>query len=804
MARTFPFKTPNIYTPSAANSFKFSYNYSDNMNSLMANNLLVVGEYPENLFWGGVSYEDVPQLYYGAIKYDYDNASITIDNLFDDSFEDVEFTPRQLSYAWIADTQNINHASIAGHALNWGIDFGEDFNNTSYLDPSKAGNFPNARAVYTYFADNIPVNKLGVSIGVKYINIDDWNDSNNTTAGNDLIQQTSLANFIGMRDNDPNYSKYRLVGFYVTGRQFMQADGTIRLATGSSFYFNGPANMLMSNYIRSIFSNFDTTTRPFYKIPIAASNQDRTKFTSGTYIYAEISSQEGFLVNDHTGVLLNEYNGDQTFDITDILNIDTKNTVKRLPYSNGDKYIVFGETTGEFYWARVGFQLRVAPVYNSLDDLLKVIAGYGLFFTSALLDYDSIDNDNIYAPVLDSDNIYHGEYTNGKQNLKNDYFEKPNNNESGYKPTDPKKEEDEDTDPTGTDPKHDRTKRGQPVGKGDSDRMPSLGVFSNYAVMDETNAKEFAGGLWGKPQGWFDKLRNAITPNAMEYFISLTYYPLPIRGTQDEDGRIYIGNGSYITVSHFDIPNTKQTFTFGRVQIKNLKDNIEDEQTYFYDYAPYTNIAIYLPFAGEFELNTNIVMGKTLSLVLFLDISNGQGIWELYNDTDNQSILIKQCQIGVDIPISGLNKTEMGANAINATFQMTQSTIKAAGGIIAAPATGGLSLGMVGGAVSDTIGSIYNLAISSKEIPQYTGGSMGAAACATGYTPYIIYRRPYISNTSNYGNTVGYMLNEERLISDALLTGYTVCRNVDVSGISNATSNERAQIKQILESGFYK
>jgi len=217
MARTFPFETPNTYTPSATNAFKFSYNYSDNMNSLMTNNLMVVGEYPKNLFWGGVSYEDVPQLYYGAIKYDYDNASLTINNLFDDSFENVEFTPRQLSYTWIADTQDSNHASIARSALNWGIDFGEDFNNTSYLDPNKTGNFT-YQAPYTYFADNIPVNKLGVSIGVKYINIDDWNDSNNTTSGSNLIQRTSLANFIGMRDNDPNYSKYRLVGFYVTGR----------------------------------------------------------------------------------------------------------------------------------------------------------------------------------------------------------------------------------------------------------------------------------------------------------------------------------------------------------------------------------------------------------------------------------------------------------------------------------------------------------------------------------------------------------------------------------------------------------
>lgn len=817
MARNFPFETPNTYTPSAANTFQFSYKYSNNMNNLMTNNLLTVGNYPTNLFWGGVSYEDVPQLYYGAIKYDYDTATLTIDNLFNDSFEGVEFTPRQLSYTWIADTQNSDHESIARQALNWGINFGEDFNNTSYLDPNKAGNFPNNRAPYTYFADNIPVNKLGVSIGVKYINIDDWNDSNNTTAGNGLIQRTSLANFIGMRDNDPDYSKYRLVGFYVLGRQIMKADGTIKAmpTTNSPFYYGAPANMLMSNYIRSIFSYLETHVSPFYKIPIAASSGDRTKFTSGTYIYAESSSQQGFLVNDHTGILLNEYNGDQTFDITDILNVNTKNTVKRLPYSNGDKYLIFGETTDEFYWSSVGFQLRVAPVYNTLDDLLKVIAGYGLFFTAALLDYTSINNDNIYAPVLDSDNVYHGQYTNGQKNLLNNYFEKGKNNESTYEPKDPEKEEGE-GDGEGKAP--DQDYRGEMISPWDYRLTPSHSQFVHYAIMSESAVEELATMLWAKPQGFWNTVLTSMYSNPLDYFISLRYYPLQLNGTEIVDDEIYLGRGGLLKFSNqIYNPNMCQFFEFGYVDIKRQYNN-------FLDYAPYTSISVFLPYAGTFELNPTIIMGKRLGLFLHIDMTDGSGIWQLYNVTDGQMVLMKQCKIGADIPISSLNASQMASNIVNAVMQTAQHAIgtasdyigsrgQAAVSAITGGATeGGSSLGGIGGnlghiamqgpnAVLTGLSDAYNIAKASKEIPQYTGGMSGLVASVANHTPYITYNRPVCENPQNYNHVVGRLVNKAYTIST--LTGYTVCRNVDVSGISSATANERAQIKQIMESGFY-
>jgi len=164
----------------------------------------------------------------------------------------------------------------------------------------------------------------------------------------------------------------------------------------------------------------------------------------------------------------------------------------------------------------------------------------------------------------------------------------------------------------------------------------------------------------------------------------------------------------------------------------------------------------------------------------------------------------------------------MCANMINAEFQTVQHTITGATQLALAATAGqagsasaagegsagwnsGAVTGMMAmtlpGALLNGISDQFNKAAANKEIPHYIGGSSGAAACSVNHTPYIVYRKMLFENPSNYDKTVGKKLCATKTITS--LDGYTVCRNVDVSGISNATSNERAQIKKIMESGFY-
>lgn len=331
--------------------------------------------------------------------------------------------------------------------------------------------------------------------------------------------------------------------------------------------------------------------------------------------------------------------------------------------------------------------------------------------------------------------------------------------------------------------------------------------FIHYAAMSTFAIQELSSGLWSVPDTIWEAIKAATTENPMDFFISLRYYPIKfVHNTPQSD--LYIGHNAKLHIANNYYPiNAVEDFGFGTVNITRQYGN-------FLDYQPYTGISIFLPFAGMFDLNPTIVMGRTLSLRLSVDVSDGSGVWSLYNETDQQPVFIKQCRIAADIPLTGLDASQMASNIINASLQTAQHAINSGAGL-ATTILGGLasgegqsvsSVGIKGGPESGIfniqgLSDAYNRAQASKEIPQYTGGSSGAAAQIYNHTPYIVYRRPLCTNPENYAHTVGNLVNKTARISS--LNGLTSCRNVDTSGIGQATDKEKAQIKKILESGFY-
>lgn len=350
--------------------------------------------------------------------------------------------------------------------------------------------------------------------------------------------------------------------------------------------------------------------------------------------------------------------------------------------------------------------------------------------------------------------------------------------------------------------------RGKPIPK--RGNVPGMTEFVHYAAMTPTAINELAVQLWDKPDSFWQKIIAATSENPMDYFISLRYYPVQFNkaGGRSE---MYIGRGGQLHIANNYYPlYPVEEFNCGSIVIARQYNN-------FLDYAPYTRIQIFLPFAGSFELNPTIVMGRTISLWLSVDVSDGSAVWEVYNETDQQPVLVKQCRMGAEIPLSGLDASQMAANVINASLGIVQHTLGAVEGGVGnkmGVATSAIN-GNLGGAINQEVSGAfngpenvltgltdaYNFARASKEIPQYSGGSSGAAACGINHTPYIIYRRPLCTNPENFAHAVGYLSNKTAVIST--LSGFTTCRNVDVSGISQATDKEKAQIKQILESGFY-
>jgi hypothetical protein len=177
-------------------------------------------------------------------------------------------------------------------------------------------------------------------------------------------------------------------------------------------------------------------------------------------------------------------------------------------------------------------------------------------------------------------------------------------------------------------------------------------------------------------------------------------------------------------------------------------------------------------------------------------LTDGSGVWTLRNTTYDYPILIKQCKVGIDIPISGQDAAQKGANIINATLNTAQHAISGFHNLLNAGAQVGGALvsgGMTAGSALQAAESVvntamtglsdsYNMAMANKELPYYSTGSAGAAAAEANSEPYITLRFPLSGNPANFAHTIGNLYNSTDYIRN--LSGFTVCRNVDINGIT--------------------
>lgn len=343
--------------------------------------------------------------------------------------------------------------------------------------------------------------------------------------------------------------------------------------------------------------------------------------------------------------------------------------------------------------------------------------------------------------------------------------------------------------------------------------------FNNYAAFNAIGINQLKVSLWDAPDSFWDALSmlGSNSANYLDYLVSLRVYPYDITAPGDFD-TIYLGRGGQIFLpggegayTHYGIPMKTTLFPF--------EINAEKYYNNFLDFAPYTKAELYLPFSGVWEINPKYVYHTTLKIYLFLDITDGSGVWKVYNAEHSKCILIKQCKIGVELPLSGNDAIGQSSQIVNATLGLAQtitggvpkivnSTLSAIGAA-ANEETNNLNAVGVGAGIAsqltntslDALSAATNLANANREIPCYTGGTTGLAAAQQGLFPTLTLIRPVVENPESFPHTVGNLVNQTHKLEE--LTGYTTCRNVDMSNVPQATDKEKAQLKKILENGFY-
>lgn len=291
-----------------------------------------------------------------------------------------------------------------------------------------------------------------------------------------------------------------------------------------------------------------------------------------------------------------------------------------------------------------------------------------------------------------------------------------------------------------------------------------IGVLTSTFHMTKDRLVQLGQFLWGS--SIFNEF-SLINNNPIENIISCKAIPYAISGTTQE---ITLGNVKT------GVNGEKISQNFSKQIIGSVA--IAEHYKNFLDYAPYTNVIIYLPYIGFKELDASLVMGKTLRIEYTLDVITGGclaqiyvGKIRLYEFTGN---------IGVDISITASNRAQVESAYINAGVGVVSSTMS----------------GNVTGAVNSIIG-----AATSQYHYSGTGNPSPSCVASTNRTCYVVIDRPQYQPLKAFNHTRGRMCCLSKTIGN--LKGYTVCDgNVDISGIS-ATDEEKDEIVNILSTGFF-
>lgn len=324
----------------------------------------------------------------------------------------------------------------------------------------------------------------------------------------------------------------------------------------------------------------------------------------------------------------------------------------------------------------------------------------------------------------------------------------------------------------------------------------------------------------------------------MDRIVGLIGYPMIIDAGVGDQTTFTFRNAANQTIntgwSTYKYANFDRAFEFGTVDIPSWEELANKAP--FLDYA--ATVEIYVPFCGIVGLDPQAVMGCTLSCKMWIDFLTGDCsavVYTNYGGEDAQhpvAFVSGNCGSAEVVSANAFGAYQ-GAKA-QASHKMSQAIIGGfkdlATSVIGGATTGftrgaanpsgaGGSAGMRAGAIGSVIGGAMNLGVNltlqnmdNRYAVQVAKNALGTTISGsfgqqTSWyymdTPYIkvSWPTPVSTDVELYGKTFGVPVHRSGALNE--FTGYTVCNNVDVSGIAGATASELAIIKQFLETGVF-
>lgn len=310
------------------------------------------------------------------------------------------------------------------------------------------------------------------------------------------------------------------------------------------------------------------------------------------------------------------------------------------------------------------------------------------------------------------------------------------------------------------------------TGSGDTPVVPAPtgSASSLWAVYNPTQAQVDAFGSWLWSSNLVEQIKKLFN-DPMQAIIGIhKVFATPATGPAQNIKCGYIDSGvpSAVVTSQYT------TIDCGTVNLREQFGNV-------FDYSPFTEVSLYLPFIGIVKLDVGDVMRSSIKVKYHVDVITGACLADVIVNRDASGGVLYQYSGSaiVTYPLSSGSYASALAGVVSI-----------AGGIAATVATGGA-------AAPALLGAAVGVSHLHSDV-QKSGSFSGAAGAMGGKKPYLIISRPQTAMPSSYKHLEGQPTNHYTTLSNC--SGYVKVKQVQVKGL-NATDAEMDLIKELLLQG---
>lgn len=199
------------------------------------------------------------------------------------------------------------------------------------------------------------------------------------------------------------------------------------------------------------------------------------------------------------------------------------------------------------------------------------------------------------------------------------------------------------------------------------------------------------------------------------------------------------------------------------------------------DQSPHTSYLLYLPFVGSVSIDTDEIVGKTISIRYRIDVVTGGFI--CYVLINNNVFYTYTGSCSISIPISSANYGDMLLRLLGNAADSVSLVAK-----------NGLSAPVAIGAGVQLALNVMN----AKPSISHSGTLSEAYGWLGVTTPYLVIKRPRLSMPKNYQAFGGFPSNMTAKLGD--LKGFTVVEQIHIEN-TNLLEEEIQMVENLLKAG---